>query len=123
MIFTVILIAVLGGVAYFHYAQGFFSATLSAVCAVTAAAIAVGYHEVVVMSLLQGAAGDYAHALTLGGLFAVTYIVLRLIFDKAVPGNLRLPVIVDRVGGAAAGVVAGVFTAGIVSLAAQMMPF
>src|SRR5215216_4103051 len=122
MILGIIILALLGGIAYFHYAQGFFGATLSAICAVTAAVIAVGYHEVVVTSLLQGAAGDYAHGLCLAALFAGIYIVLRLVLDKAVPGNLRLPVMVDRVGGAAMGVVAGIFASGIVALTAQMMP-
>src|SRR5688500_4840937 len=123
MILGVVIIALLAGVAYFHYAQGFFSATLSAICAVIAAVIAVGYHEVAVQSLLQGAAADYAHALCLCAIFGGVYIGLRLLFDKAIPGNIRLPVMVDRVGGAAMGVIAGIFTAGIVALAAQMLPF
>jgi hypothetical protein len=123
MILSVIILAVLGGVAYFHYAQGFFSATLSAFCAVVAAAIAVGYHEVMVFGLLGGAAADYAHALSLAAIFAGVYIVLRVLFDKAVPGNLRLPVMIDRVGGGVMGIIAGIFTAGIVALAAQMLPF
>ena len=123
MILIVVTILLVAGIAYFHYAQGFFSATMSAVCAVVAAVLAVSYHEVVVQSLLKGAIADYADGLVLGAIFALVYIVLRVIIDKAVPGNLRLPNIFDRVGGAVMGLVAGVFTAGVVALAAQMLPF
>src|SRR3954470_23615949 len=98
MIFGLIIVLLLGGIAYFHYAQGFFSALLSAVCAVTAAVLAVGYHEAIVLSLLQGKVADYANALCLVAIFAGVYIVLRTLLDKVVPGNIRLPVAVDRVG-------------------------
>jgi hypothetical protein len=123
MIFGIIIIAAVAGIAYYHYAQGFFSATFSAIIAIIAAALAISYHEQVVMGLLGGKMADFANALVLVAIFALVYIVLRTITDKAVPGQIRLPVIVDRIGGGAMGVVAGVFTAGIFALAAQSLPF
>src|SRR5688572_22106459 len=45
MILSIIIIAVVAGVAYFHYAQGLFGATISATIAIIAAALAIGYHE------------------------------------------------------------------------------
>ena len=123
MIFTIIIIALLGGIAYFHYAQGFFSATISAVIAVIAASIAISYHEPLALALLGGKAAGYAIALTLVALFAGVYLVLRTLTDKAIPGQIRLPVIVDRVGGAVMGIVAAVFAVGIFALAAQSLPF
>src|SRR4051812_24831981 len=123
MILSVIIILLVAGVAYFHYAQGFFSATISATIAVLSAALAVGYHEVVVYGLLKGKMADYAHAFVLVGLFALSYIILRTLFDKLVPGNIRLPVIADRVGGGVMGLIAGIFTAGIFALAAESLPF
>src|SRR5215208_6218494 len=123
MIFSIIIIALVGGIAYYHYAQGFFSATISAIIAVVSAILAVSYHEPIVTSLLKGAAADYAIGMVMIGIFALSYIVLRTLFDKAVPGNIRLPVPVDRVGGAAMGLVAAVFSVGIFALAAQSMPF
>ncbi len=123
MILSVLIIAVVGGVAYFHYAQGFFSATFSAVCAAVAAVLAVSYHEPVITGLLQGAMADYAVAMVLIALFAIIYIVLRTVCDTLVPGNIRLPNTVDRVGGGVMGVIAGIFTGGIVALAAQALPF
>ena len=123
MIFSIIILAIVAGIAYFHYAQGFFSATLSAICAVVAAVIAVAYHEPMVTTLLQGKMADYANSICLIALFAIVYLLLRVLLDKAIPGNLRLPVAIDRVGGAGMGVIAGIFAAGVIALAAQAMPF
>ena len=64
------------------------------------------------------------HIACCASLFAtLVYIILRVLIDKMVPGNLRIPVMVDRVGGAAMGIVAAIFAAGIVAIAAQLMPF
>jgi hypothetical protein len=123
MIFNIICIALIGGIAYYHYAQGFFSATISAVLAVLAAVLAVAYQENIANSLFQTNVPDYANAFALIGIFAIVYIVLRTLTDKTIPGNLRLPVVVDRVGGGAMGVIAGLFTVGVFALAAQSLPF
>src|SRR5712671_6083242 len=123
MIFNILIIAAIGGIAYFHYAQGFFSAFFSAIIAILAAVLAISYHEPVITGLLGGKMGDYAHSMVLVAMFALVYIVLRVLVDKAVPGNIRLPVIVDRVGGAAMGLVAGIFAAGILALAGAALPF
>jgi hypothetical protein len=123
MILSILIVAIVGGIAYYHYAQGFFSATFSAVCAAIAAVLAISYHEPVITGLLQGAMADYAVSMVLIGLFAIIYIVLRTICDTLVPGNIRLPNTIDRVGGAVMGIVAAVFAGGIVALAAQALPF
>src|SRR2546423_1117275 len=123
MIFGILILAIVGGVAYYHYAQVFLSAPMSAMIAVIAAALAISLHEPIVASLLKGKFSDYAHGLALIAIFAAVYMILRVLVDKAVPGQVRLPVIVDRIGGAAMGLIAGIFTAGIVALAAQALPF
>ena len=123
MIFTIIILALLAGITYFHYAQGFFSATISAIIAVIAAVMAVSYHEPLALALMGGKAAGYAIAITLVAIFALVYILLRTLTDKAIPGQIRLPVIVDRIGGAAMGLVAAIFTLGIFVLAAQSLPF
>jgi uncharacterized membrane protein required for colicin V production len=123
MIFSIIVILIVAIIAFFHYLQGFFSSTISAICAIIAAACAVSYHEVIVESFLGGKFGNVAHGMALAVMFAVIYLILRVLFDKMVPGNLRVPAIVDKVGGAAMGAVAGIFAAGIVALVAQELPF
>jgi hypothetical protein len=122
MILTLILLLLIGAIGFFHYLQGFFSAAISAMLAIISAVLAFSLHEKVVDTLLGGRFSDTAHAIALAALFLIIYGVLRLAFDKMVPGNVRFPVIVDKVGGAAMGVVAGVFAGGIVAIVAQYMP-
>ena len=122
MIFSLVIIIVIGVVAFFHYVQGFFSATLSAVLTIIAAALAVSYHETIVESVFGGKAAGVSHAMALSLTFGLTYLILRVLFDKMVPGNVRFPVLVDKIGGGAMGLVAGVFAAGVVALTAQYMP-
>jgi hypothetical protein len=122
MILTLIILALVGAIAFFHYLQGFFSATISAMLAILSAVLAFSLHEKVVDTLLGGRFSDTAHAIALAALFAIIYGVLRVAFDKMVPGNVRFPVIVDKVGGGVMGLVAGVFAGGIVAIVAQYMP-
>jgi len=123
MILNLLLIVALGIVVFFHYVQGFFSAFLSAVIAVIAASLAISYHEPIVYKVFQGKLADSAFAMSLVALFAVVYLVLRVIFDKLVPGNVRLPAALDRIGGGIMGLIAGVFGVGIVAIAVQTLPY
>jgi hypothetical protein len=123
MIMSLIVLVLVGAIAYFHYVQGFFSATLSAMLTMLSAVLAVSFHEPVISALLQGKAADQAHAMVLVALFVAIYGLLRVIFDKAVPGNLRLPVLADKIGAAVAGLFAGMFAVGIFAIAAQALPF
>ena len=122
MVLTLIILLLVGAIAFFHYTQGFFSATISAMLAVISSVLAFSLHEKVVDTLLGGRFSDTAHAIALAALFVIIYGMLRVAFDKMVPGNVRFPVIVDKVGGAVMGLVAGVFAGGIVSIVAQYMP-
>src|SRR3954470_22213085 len=104
MLFSLFVIVFVGIIAYWHYLQGFFSAAISAILAIIAALVALGYQEEVV-NLLGGKFSDQAHAMVLVALFAVTYLVLRVIFDKAIPGNVRFPVLLDRIGAPIMGII------------------
>src|SRR5258706_2472964 len=122
MIFSLFVIVFVGIIAYWHYLQGFFSAAISAILAIIAALVAVGFQEEIV-SMVAGKMNDQANAIALVVLFAITYGLLRVIFDKAIPGNVRFPVLLDRVGAPIMGVIAGLFAVGIVAIAAQTLPF
>jgi hypothetical protein len=123
MILSLIFLALTGAVAFYHYVQGFFSATISAILVVIAAVVAVGYHELVAPFLFSAKFYEQAESISLVVLFAAAYIVPRLLFDWAVPGNVRLPVLVDKIGAGAAGVIAGLVSVGVLAIAAQAMPF
>jgi hypothetical protein len=122
MIFSLFVIVFVGIIAYWHYLQGFFSAAISAILAIIAALIAVGYHEEIV-ALMAGKMNDQANAIALVCLFAITYLLLRIIFDMAIPGNVRFPVMLDRVGAPIMGLIAGIFGVGVLVIAAQTLPF
>jgi hypothetical protein len=112
MIFLILMGILILVVAFFHFLQGLFSATLSAIFTVIAAVLAFSYHETIVEGLLGGKVADEAHALVLLALFGIIYLVLRTAFDSLVPGNVRVPSGVDKGGAAVMGVIAGVFAAG-----------
>jgi hypothetical protein len=122
-IFAIVMILVVGVVTFFHLLQGFFSSAISAVLTIVAAVLALSYHEAIAQKYLAGSFADLSYTFSLLGMFALIYLVGRTIFDKAVPGNLRLPPAAEKIGGAVMGIVAGVFTAGIIAIAAQEMPF
>jgi hypothetical protein len=119
--FAILMILIVALVGFIHSFQGFFSAAISAILAVFAAVIALSYHEIIVEKFLGGAMADSAHAMVLVVLFAVVYFVLRVIFDQAVPGNVRLPSGLDKAGAAIMGAIAGIFVAGVLAVAAQEM--
>ena len=75
MILSIVLILMIGIIAFFHYTQGFFSATISCMLVVISAVLAVSYDETVVELVLKGKAADVSHAMVLCMLFAIGYIV------------------------------------------------
>ena len=123
MVFSIVVILLVGLITYFHYVQGFFSATISAIISIMAALLAVSYNETVVNTLLKGKMADVAHSFVLCAIFAVSYMVLRVIFDMAIQGNVRTPSTVDKIGAALMGVVCGIFAIGIFTIAVEMLPF
>lgn len=122
MLLSLLVVVLIGIVAYFHYLQGLFGSALSAMFAVIAALLAVGYHEVLVDALLGGKLADYAHAIGLVVIFAVVYLVLRVISDQFVSGNVQYSLWVDRIGGGVMGVIAGLSGVGVLAIAAQALP-
>ena len=122
MVLSIVVILFVGIVAYFNFAQGFFSATLSAVATVLAATLALGYGETLAGKLAGPVGPDAAQPISVCLIFIVTYVVLRLIFDRLVPGNIRMPATVDSIGAGLMGLVAGAYCVGTIAVAVQMLP-
>jgi hypothetical protein len=123
MIFAVVILLALAAIVFFHWIQGFFSGVISAIVAIVSAVVALSFHETLLEGPLAGMSPNWMPTLVLLGLFALSYIILRTIFDKIIPGGIMLPALADRIGGAVMGLVAGCFGLGIVVIAAQLMPF
>lgn len=122
MVLTVIIGVLFAAIVFFHYVQGFFSATISAFLAIFAAMLAFSYHETIVEAFLPTKAANVAHSLVLILLFAVIYLGLRTIFDMVVPEGVMLPAMIDRLGGGMMGAVAACFSLGILSIAIEELP-
>jgi hypothetical protein len=123
MILLTITIALIAGITYYHYLQGGFTATISAVCAFLAVLLAFGYYEQAMGLFPPGKMADYAAGMLLIAIYGVSYIVLRVIFDALVPGNIRLPLWVDRGCAVGFGLVAAVLGVGTFVVGAQLLPF
>lgn len=123
MIFSILILALIIAIAFFHYIQGFFSSMISMVLAILAALLAVGYHENVAQLAFHSFGVAQGYSASLVGLFVIIYLVLRVAFDKLIPGNIQLPVLADKIGAGVCGLVAGIFAAGVLATAAQALPF
>lgn len=113
---------VLGGVALIAYwwaNQGLFSAILHLLCVIVAGAIALAFWEPLMYKfLLRGNGFDnYAWGLSLILIFLVALMVLRVLMDKAIPANTRLPHWVNLAFGAPVGAASGILTMGIFIIA------
>ncbi len=118
---VVILMVLL--IAYWWATQGLFSAILHLVCVVTAATIAFSFWEPLVVGVLLRGGGfdNYAWGLGLGGLFTFALLLLRVIMDRAIPGNVQIPRKADLIFGFPVGAASGVLTAGMFIISAGFM--
>jgi len=123
MILSIVLLLFVGLIAYLHFLQGLLSGFISVVLALIATAVAMAEYEPMAAYVSGGKYNDQSQGVCLIALFALTYLIGRLIFDKAVPGNIRLPHLVDGIGGAVCGLIAGLLGTGIIAIALQSMPF
>ena len=123
MILGIIVILLALAIAFIHFIQGFFSATISLILVIVSIAVAFGSHDVLVNLMKPGKFADTSTASILCVVFAITYVILRVIFDKAIPGNVRLNPTVDKVGAGAMGLLAGCLVAGLIAVVMQSMPF
>src|SRR5687768_6561586 len=104
MIFSIIIILAIGLVAYLHYVQGLLTGLISAVLAIFAAMMALAYYEPMAEAMSGGKFNDASQGVCLLAIFALVYLIGRVVFDKFVPGNVRLPHLFDAIGGAVCGV-------------------
>jgi len=124
MLMQIIVLLLIAAIAYFHYVEGFFSASLSAILAMIAAMGAFSLHEPVAQLMIgQKFLPDDAQSISLVVLFGLMYFLPRLAFDNLVSGNVRLPLLVDKIGSAVLGLFAGVMVLGTMAIALQELPF
>ncbi len=123
MLLGTIVIVLLAGITYYHYVQGGFTSAISAACALFAVLLSFGYYESVLVLFPAGRMADFGAGMLLLSLYAVSYIVLRVLFDALIPGNIRLPLWVDRGCAVFFGLIAAVLGTGVFAVGAQLLPF
>src|SRR5262245_48483034 len=117
MLFSLAVALMVILVAAFWIYQGFFSATLMFFECVIAAMLAFCFYEKV-HGLWGEALGEgLGHPLALMLIFLISIVVLRLLTDKYVKGNVRIPVVLDRIGGGVGGFFSGMILVGMALIA------
>ena len=110
-VFFVLLVVLLAAIVFFHYVRAFSAPRCPPSSRSPRRLSRSHITRQIVESLLAGKAANTAHAMMLLILFAAIYMTLRIISDVMIPGQVRLPAIMDKVGGAVMGLVAGIFAA------------
>ncbi len=115
MILNLLVIAMIGLIAYLWSSQGMFSAMMHFVCVIVAGAIAFAFWEPVAGMLIGmgGVVQELAFGLGLMLPFLVALFVLRVACDKLVPKGMDFDDASNFVGGLVFGAASGFLTAGV----------
>lgn len=122
MIFNIILILFLLAMIYWWAMQGLLSSLLHLVMVITAGGLALALWEPITHGLLLNFKPPVAWAVGLVVPFVLLLMGLRYAADKLVPDNLHFMHAVDMLGGAAGGLLSGILTAGIFTIAIGFLP-
>jgi hypothetical protein len=122
MILILIATALILAIAFFQATQGFYGATIMAVLSALSAVLAFNYYEPLAAVLVPRLA-TAADAVALLALFAILLLVLRLAIDFLLRPNAVMDVWVNRIGGGAMGLLAGMVLVGVAAVVVQMLPW
>ncbi len=124
MVFKLLFLILLVGVAFLQSTQGLFSALIMMVLTICCAAGAIGTHEWIAVNWVAPYLNpEYAYAVSLAVAFGIPLVLFRLVADKTITRACLLPVWVDRIGGGLCGLVTAFLVVGVMSHAVQNLPF
>ena len=123
ILLNMIVVAMVGFIAYMWSQEGLFSAFIHFVCTVIAGAVALAVWEPLAY-LMLGVREDIAWSVSLAIPFLVTLGLVRVVMDKAIPHSVKFNHMVNVAGGGAFGAGAGVIAVGIlvISMGFLRMP-
>ena len=113
------------GITFVHSLFGLYSGLINVFCCLASLAVAFGYFEAL-NDLLTGRFHlhpAYTEPLSLVLLYVITHVLLRVVADRWLRGNVRVPAYLDWVGGALCGLFIGQVTVGIMVLGFLMLPW
>ena len=110
-------------ITFFQSLQGLFAAMILLVLSVISSVVAFGFYEDLYKGLIAQWLPAEGQAVSLMVLFLVTLLVLRVVLDTAIKGNVLLPQRANRIGGGILGFFAAMVMTGTAVTAIQMLPF
>lgn len=125
MILNLFALAFVLGITFMHSLFGLYSGIINVFCSITALAVAFGVFEPL-NNLLTGQFHlhpSYTEPFALVLPFVVTLLVLRVLADSFLRGNVRVPMYLDWGGGAVCGFVNAQICVGVMVLGFLMLPF
>jgi len=125
MILNIFALLSVLGITFMHSMFGLFSGIINVFCSITALAVAFGFAEPLndwVTSTIQ-LHSAYTEPFALILLFVVTLVVLRLLTDTLLRGNVRVPMYLDWGGGAVCGFINAQIIVGVMATGFMMLPF
>lgn len=124
MLAYVIVGALVGVIVYFQiFKQGLFSALINAVLTIVAALVALNYFELLATKLVGAGLANFApQTISLVLIFAITLLILRLLCDRLIRGNMNFSLAINRGGSAICGFITAMVTVGIIALGFQLAP-
>lgn len=123
MWFSLFAIVLILAMTFFQGLQGLFSALITCILTVLAAALAFGLYEDLYFGQLIRYQPDHGRSIALVGIFIISLLVLRGLFDAIIKGNMHFPLYVDRIGGGVVGFVSALIAVGVLAVGVQMLPF
>jgi len=124
MVLNIAALVLTLAIIFLNSIYGLFSGLVNLFCVIAAAAVAFGFFEPLNDVLTKAELHpSYSEPVAFVGLFIITLLILRLLSDMLIRGNVRVPMSVDWGGGALCGFFIAQFSVGILVLGFLMLPF
>lgn len=122
MLTNILILVAIIGLAYWYGVQGFFTAFLHLILTIVAIALSLALWEPLVQGLLIERLPWYAWGVGLLGPFVLILIVLRVLMDLLVPGNVNFGALANFVGGCLCGALSAILTTGFAVVGLGFIP-
>jgi len=125
MVLNILALLFVLGIIFVHSMFGLYSGIINLFCSVVALAVALGYFEVLneLVTSQLGQYPSYTEPICLALLFVITLLILRVVADRFIRRNVRVPAYLDWAGGAACGFVVAQICVGVMALSFLMLPW
>lgn len=124
MVLNLMALLLVVGITFMNSIFGLYSGLLNVFCAIVALAVSLGFGEAL-NGLATGTLNlhaSYTEPISYLLLFVVTLLVLRLLVDNYMRGNVRVPMYVDWAGGAVCGFIIAQICVGMMVICLILLP-